>query len=133
MGAVVTDTHTIIWYLLGSTRLSANALSALDASTAAGEMIYLASISVVEVLYLVEKGRLPDVAFERLNSILSDSDSGIVVVPLELAVVLAMREIPRDVVPEMPDRIIAATAHYLSLPLVTCDLKIQAAGIETIW
>ena len=55
------------------------------------------------------------------------------VVPLDLAVVLAMGEISRDVVPEMPDRIIAATARYLSLPLVTRDLKIQAADIDTIW
>jgi predicted nucleic acid-binding protein len=38
------------------------------------------------------------------------------------------------VVPDMPDRIIAATALSLSLPLVTRDAKIQAVTtIQTIW
>jgi predicted nucleic acid-binding protein len=33
----------------------------------------------------------------------------------------------------MPDRIIAATALNLGLPLVTRDRRLQAAGIQTIW
>jgi len=40
--------------------------------------------------------------------------------------------LPRDLVPEMPDRIIAATALHLGLPLVTRDRRLQAAGIPTI-
>jgi len=36
-------------------------------------------------------------------------------------------------VPDMPDRIIAATAIYLSLPLITKDDAIRSAGIITIW
>lgn len=133
MGAVVADTHAIIWYLLNSTNLSTNAMAALDKAATDGAPVYIASITLVEVVYLVEKGRLPDVALEQLNSALTGSDSGLMVVPLDLAVVQAMMEIPRDVVPDMPDRIIAATARYLSLPLVTRDSKIQAADIETIW
>lgn len=88
---------------------------------------------MVEVLYLVEKSKLPSVALERLKSILADSDSGFVIVPLDFDVAQAMTEIPRDIVPDMPDRIIAATARHLGLPLVTCDTKIQAADIETVW
>lgn len=45
----------------------------------------------------------------------------------------AIANIPREIVPEMPDRIIAATALYLNIPLVTKDSKIQAANIQTIW
>ncbi len=33
----------------------------------------------------------------------------------------------------MPDRIIAATALHLGLPLVTRDRRLQAAIIQTIW
>ena len=40
---------------------------------------------------------------------------------------------PRDVVPDMPDRIIAATAVHLGLPLITRDERIRSAGIKTIW
>ncbi|PJB74400.1 MAG: PIN domain nuclease, partial [Armatimonadetes bacterium CG_4_9_14_3_um_filter_58_7] len=35
--------------------------------------------------------------------------------------------------PDMPDRIIAATALHLGLSLVTRDSKIQGCGIPTIW
>lgn len=133
MSAVVADTHIAIWYLATPDRLSPDALAALDEADATGGPIYVASISVVEVAYLIEKGRLPEVVFERLIGELSRPDSGLVVVPLDLPVAQALRRIPRAVVPEMPDRIIAATALYLGLPLVTRDLRIRSADITTIW
>jgi len=48
-------------------------------------------------------------------------------------VATALKDIPRNLVPDMPDRIIAATALHLGLPLVTRDRRLQAAGIDTIW
>jgi predicted nucleic acid-binding protein len=45
----------------------------------------------------------------------------------------ALQNIPRDVVPDMPDGIIAATALQFGLPLITRDRRIQSAGIQTIW
>lgn len=55
MASLVVDTHTIIWYLEGSTNISARATRAIDEAYTAGEPIYVASITLVEVLYLVEK------------------------------------------------------------------------------
>ncbi|MBI3796117.1 MAG: type II toxin-antitoxin system VapC family toxin [Deltaproteobacteria bacterium] len=133
MGAVVADTHAALWYLLNSQRLSANAAAALDGATQAGDPIYVASVSLVEVVYLVEKGRLPEFALERLNAALSDPASGFVTASLDLAVAQTLRHIPRDIVPDMPDRIIAATALHLHLPLVTRDPDIQKTLIRTIW
>jgi len=50
----------------------------------------------------------------------------------EIAQTLA--QIPRTMVPDMPDRIIAATALHLNLPLVTKDRKIQALqSIQIVW
>ncbi len=46
MVAVVADTHTIVWYLQELARLSEAALAALDGATAAGDPIYVSSISV---------------------------------------------------------------------------------------
>jgi PIN domain nuclease of toxin-antitoxin system len=57
--AVAVDTHAIVWYLSANPRLSARAAAALDSTTAAGELIYVPSIRLVELTYLVEKGRLP--------------------------------------------------------------------------
>ena len=41
--------------------------------------------------------------------------------------------ISRDEVPDMPDRVIAATAAALKVPLVSRDRKIQSSTIETLW
>jgi PIN domain nuclease of toxin-antitoxin system len=79
---VVVDTHSAVWYLLASNRLSREALRALEAATRAGDPVYLPSISVVEVIYLVEKGRLPQLALERLNDALADSESAFVLLRL---------------------------------------------------
>jgi PIN domain nuclease of toxin-antitoxin system len=59
------NTHVAIWYFLQSSRLSSRAISALDA-TKAGESIYPSAISLVEVIYPVEKGKLSQVAVDRL-------------------------------------------------------------------
>jgi predicted nucleic acid-binding protein len=68
----------------------------------------------------------------RLNQILAD-DPAWVLVPLDFEIAQALAQISRDTVPDMPDRIIAATALYLNIPLVTKDSKIQASNIQTIW
>ena len=126
-------THAAIWLLFNPERLSSSALAALQDAIDAGEPIYLASISVVEVAYLTEKGRLPRDVFDHLVGELLRPDSGLIVVPLDLAIALALEAIPRSDVPDMPDRVIAATASHLGLPLVTRDLRIRSAKIATIW
>lgn len=77
MASVVVDTHAIVWYLPGDSRLSATAAGALDSAVAAGEFIHVPSICLVELTYLVEKGRLPAVARDRLNHLVaSPYDAG---------------------------------------------------------
>lgn len=134
MSAVVADTQSAIWYLIDKGRLSNAAEAALDGASQAGSPIYVASISLVELVYLVEKNRLPMSAFVKLSLELSTLKPDFEIVPLSFDVAQAVAQIPRDIVPDMPDRIIAATALHLNLPLVTSDHKIQATtAIQTIW
>ncbi len=88
---------------------------------------------MVEVTYLVERNRLPALALERLERVLIQEGTGFVAAPLDLAVAQTVRLIDRDELPDMPDRIIAATALRLNLPLITRDRKIRLTKLETIW
>lgn len=133
MASVVVDTHGVIWYLLGDKALSTNAWETLEEAARLGDPAYVSSISLVEVLYLVEKGRLPGTALDRLSGALAQPDSGFVIAPLDMGVALAIRRVPRQIVPDMPDRIIAATALHLNIPLITRDREIPKAGVRTIW
>jgi PIN domain nuclease of toxin-antitoxin system len=132
--AIVADTHAIIWYLVEPERLSQVALDALEGSIAAGDPVYFSAISLIEICYLIEKRRIASDLLQRILVVLNDPDPSLIVVPIDLAISIAVQNIDRDTVPDMPDRIIAATALYLNLPLVTRDRKIQASqSIITIW
>jgi PIN domain nuclease of toxin-antitoxin system len=129
----VLDTHAAIWYLLDTQHLSQTVFSLIDSAAASDEPTYISAVTLVEVVYLVERGRIAADAFDKFTKELSQSNPAFEVVPLDYSVASAMRKISRDVVPDMPDRIIAGTALHLGLPLVTRDRRLQAAGIQTIW
>lgn len=133
MPAVAVDTHAIVWYLADDARLSPRAAEAMDSATAAGDAIHVPSICLVELTYLVEKGRLPSVARERLIRALGDPDAACVLAPLDRAVADALEFIDRGKVPDLPDRVVTATAIALQVPLISRDGNIQTSVIEAMW
>jgi len=44
-----------------------------------------------------------------------------------------MRQVSRAEVPDMPDRIIAATALHLGVPLISRDRRISLSAVATVW
>jgi PIN domain nuclease of toxin-antitoxin system len=130
---LVVDTDAALWYLADDPALSARAATALDATTIAGQPIYLSGICVVETIYLAEKGRIPEAPLERLLRALREPNPRFVIAPLDWDVAITVRSIARADVPDLPDRVIAATAAALQLPLVTKDGRIRATNLETIW
>jgi predicted nucleic acid-binding protein len=60
------------------------------------------------------------------------SDTGFVLAPLDRRVADAVAGVTRGVVPDMPDRIVAATALALGLPLVTRDTQTRSSPVPTI-
>ena len=127
------DTHAALWYLLNSKKLSWAARAQIETSLQKGDAVFLSAISVVETIYLVESGRIPFEALQRLDDALGDPASGLVVTPVDLKVAEAVHGIPRSSVPDMPDRIIGATALQLRALLVTRDSRLQSIGIRTVW
>ena len=107
----VADTHTAIWYLFDDKRLSGTVGEFIDQAAVAGERLYRF------------KGCLcatdPEHVFKECH--------------LTVDVVEAMRRVARSDVPDMPDRIVAATAVYLNVPVISRDGRIRASSVQTIW
>jgi PIN domain nuclease of toxin-antitoxin system len=133
MSALVLDTHATVWSLLDRTKLSTAAKAAIEAATTNGLPVFVPTISVVEITYLIEKQKLPAVLKSQLLTALDDPNSNLTIAPLDLDVANRVEHVERNEVPDMPDRIIAATAVHLGLPLVSRDGKIWASAVSTIW
>ena len=133
MISAVADTHAVIWYLYDDMRLSAKAKAFLDQAASYGHQIGISAITLIEIVYLVEKGRIKPDALERLTQAIGAGDSALIEIPVTGEVARKMREIPRDSIPDMPDRIIAATAQTFQVPIISRDGKIKVSGLETLW
>jgi PIN domain nuclease of toxin-antitoxin system len=131
--AGVADTHAALWYLLKNPRLSVAARTFFHAVAEAGDSILLSAISLAELVYLIEKSWLPTSAYEDLKLALKDPDYVIDEAPFEGNIVEAMRKVSRDDVPDMPDRIVAATGLYFGLPVISRDGKIRTSAVKAIW
>jgi len=133
MSAIVADTHSLIWALRRPDRLSEPARAAFNEAAAQGQPTYVSAVSLIEIRYLVEKRKLEEQDFAFVKNALDDPDRGLVLIPVDLSICLRLGDIPREVVPDMPDRIIATTAKLLDVPLVTRDQRIRQADLVTIW
>jgi predicted nucleic-acid-binding protein len=72
MSAVVTDTHALLWYLNNDPLLSTPALIAFENAERTGQPIYLPSIVIVELRYLVEKGTITEANYQTILAELND-------------------------------------------------------------
>jgi PIN domain nuclease of toxin-antitoxin system len=133
MIAGVADTHTALWYLFDDPRLSFAAANFIDDAAAARHKIAVSSISLAEVVYLVEKARLPAAAYTELALAMADPEHVFSEAGFTVAIVESMRQVSRVEVPDMPDRMIAATAVYFGVPAISKDQRIRAASLETVW
>jgi PIN domain nuclease of toxin-antitoxin system len=74
MIAAVADTHAALWYLYGDERLSIAAKNFIDQAGFSGRKVVLSVISLAEILYLIEKNRLPFSAYDKLRQALGVVD-----------------------------------------------------------
>jgi PIN domain nuclease of toxin-antitoxin system len=54
-------------------------------------------------------------------------------VAFDRPVAVAMQQIDPSAVPELPDRVIAATATLHAVPIISKDHQITASGVAVIW
>ncbi len=130
---LVADSHAVLWYAKGSSRLSASARDALTgAETDGGIVVSVASLIDLWYVTLTTQGVIKD-DLDRLRAGLLASDS-VSLQPVTIEIVDAYVGIDRGALGDPWDRLIVATAQALELPLVTRDGQIRTAGrVETIW
>lgn len=133
MPSAVADTHAAVWYLAGDTRLSSTARKFIESAFQRGDTIYVSAITLVEMVYLVEKGRITQQNYDNLDAALNDPTSVFVEAIVSKEIALAMRQVSAKQIPDMPDRVIAATAVHYGLPVISRDHKIRVSTIATIW
>jgi PIN domain nuclease of toxin-antitoxin system len=129
----VADTHTALWHLFGDPKLSRTAEDFIQAAAARRDKVAVSAISLAELVYLVEKNRLPQCAYHDLTSALNNPAHVFTEAAVTADVVQSMQQVSRAEVPDMPDRIIAATAVYFKVPVISRDARIRSANLQTIW
>ncbi len=111
MSRFVTDTHALYWHLSGDQRLSLSAQRIFQHADTGHYQVHIPGIVLVEMSYLVEKGRLDTTHVQHVFALLDVVHGSYTVAPLDQHVVRALQPISRSAIPDMPDRIIAATAR----------------------
>lgn len=126
---ITLDTHAFIWYLDKSlnNKLSPKALKTIKEAEDS-YTVYLPIIVLMEVLYLIEKGRV-NLSFHKLLLNLEESVN-YEIVPFDTRL-LKIAETIKGL--EVHDRLILATAILTGSPLITNDKEIHAKGVKVIW
>jgi PIN domain nuclease of toxin-antitoxin system len=131
--AALADTHAALWDLIDDPRLSPPAKAVIQDAAVHGQKIGISSITLIEIVYLVEKGRVPLSAYDDLKQALADPAHVFEEVKVSVRIADSMRRVSSKEIPDMPDRIIAATGLHLGVPVISRDSKIRSANLRTIW
>lgn len=130
---IVLDTHVLVWWVSGASRISPRAARTIRAALRTGP-VTVSTISILEIATAVRRGRLaftasvdqwlddlralPEINFQSLNFEIARTAGAL-----------------GEAVPGDPaDRIIVATAAVLGAKLVTADERLsKVSTVQTIW
>jgi PIN domain nuclease of toxin-antitoxin system len=130
----VTDTHALVWHLTGDPKLSGKAKAVFERVDAAQEVLFVPCIVLYEIWVIVEKKKAA-LDFDAFLRTLSSS-MYYRVEPLCTPVIEACLRIPRGIVRDPSDRLIAATSLHLGYPLITQDdllRHLHLDGFNVFW
>lgn len=129
----VIDTHALIWFLEGNSRLGANANAILSNPDS---QLVIPATTLAEAVWIVERGRTSIPSAKNLLSAV-EADPRVVIYPLDKDIIETTMSL--SAINEMHDRQIAATVLVLTskgedVQLLSCDLNITASGlVPIIW
>jgi len=128
---ILLDTHVVVWLALEPDKLSKRAREAIRAARLEGGLA-IAAISLLELAWLVEKGRVETML--SVESFVRQCASKMTVLPITPEIAARAVSFP-DAYPRDPqDRLIGATALVEGIELITHDKQIKKSGmISIVW
>lgn len=123
------DTHALVWWLVNSRKLSANARAAISEP---GNAIYVSAASAWEIATKVRLGKWPEAAalVGAFGAILASNSFDPLSVTAQHAIHAGSLRVAH---PDPFDRMIAAQAELENLELVTVDPAFAQLDVRTIW
>lgn len=116
MANFVTDTQALVKFMMGKKVINDRSHRAFQSSDKGETVIIIPAIVLMEILYLFEKNRI-DIGLLQTEELFKSQNYRFE--PLSFEILKTASEI--DDIPELHDRLIAATARYLDLPIITND------------
>ncbi|MCK5488243.1 MAG: PIN domain-containing protein [Desulfobacterales bacterium] len=127
MADYVTDTQALIKFMMGKKVINDKAHQAFLSADKGESTIIIPAVVLMEVLYLFEKHRI-DIGLLQTEDLLKSQNYQFE--PLILEILKTASEITD--IPELHDRLIAATARYLDIPIITNDPVIRKSKFVKI-
>jgi len=129
---ILLDTHVVVWVVLDPSKLSQQAVAAIEKSIKVGNGIAMCGVSLLEIAHLVARGRIQTNSL--LETFLEQIESRFVILQLNSQIAARAAQLPVSYPRDPMDRIIGATAIVEDLPLVTADAQIQQSkAVKAIW
>jgi len=125
----VIDTHVLIWYFIGSKRLSKKLRDKIDETRSKGGRLLIPTIVLAEALYIAEKGRV-EFDFTQMYYLIKEQPEFEIVGfgPEIFDETIKIKDIQ-----ELHDCIIAATARFYQVGVLTKDKIISESGeVQTL-
>jgi PIN domain nuclease of toxin-antitoxin system len=122
------DTHTFLWWVAGSSSLSARAREVIEHDD---HEPYMSMVSLWEISIKTSLGKL-DIAGEYRTVIDDVNENGIQLLPITFPHTLSQHQLPfhhRDPF----DRMIIAQAMVEQMPVISADRQFDPYAIERIW
>jgi len=123
------DTHTLIWAATDVGRLSKRAAALL---TDERNTLWVSAASAWEIATKVRLGKLPEALLLESNFERNLQQAGYRLLPIGTDVALRAGRI-QNIHKDPFDRMIAAQALALDIPVLSIDAKLDAFGVRRIW